>query len=487
MEARRKETLFNYEDPSLLRETSANEHALLLSRQVMVSILRLENAEIDTRVLGQAVHLVQSRHPLLRSNAKFTASKGRSFYVALPEDAQVTYTVVHREDEDHWKRVAVEETFAKLIPESKAPLWQYTVVTSAEGTELFFTYHHGIADEYAGLQVHHDVLTVYDLLYKSHNEAEAHHFCKSLDLNPPISELCFPSGPTLGDKWTLATTNLDQKMSNESLTMFPDICPYRRPYVPTNHGFEFDNGTKLGLETLQAACIRENVTVYAAIMSAIAFHSAYYQVSRSPGDTKFRVQFDMDVNLRGRVLPPVAADHVFNAYGIADLDMRFDGNVTFWDLARQYHTTVTNKVDKEKEAHYFHPVFERLLHDRRREYEDFLDRFGGIISSLNVCEVGKYPYATKYGHATVRDVYMIQNVERARPGLMLWIHSVDYLCFSLFFEQAICSDIRARSFLEDVRNILEGEYSLDEQLTLNKFFEKKLTEGADDNVFEALV
>lgn len=112
---------------------------------------------LDAHLVGNALHAVQSRHPLLSAHIRDDPKMGLSFYRA-DSVAPIDLTFIRGPFQD-WQAIATEELTRPFDPAS-APLMRATLLTQGVSSTLLLTFDHVISDGISSVMVLNDLLSV---------------------------------------------------------------------------------------------------------------------------------------------------------------------------------------------------------------------------------------------------------------------------------------------------------------------------------------
>lgn len=231
--------------PAFLRALGLRERCLYRYsvRNPLLFVLVAEFDEaLDAHLVGDALHAVQCRHPLLSAHVKGDPDTG--FYRADPV-APIGLKFLRDAGPD-WQAVAAEELTRPFDP-ADAPLMRATLVTQGKSSTLLLTFDHVISDGISS------VLVLNDLLAALNGQPPA-----ALPLPDSLEEL---ATRRFGASQIAATSiDVDDPRMGVPTSIRPfDASP---PYV---HRTAMDQDATA---RLVERCREERTTVHAAIVAA---------------------------------------------------------------------------------------------------------------------------------------------------------------------------------------------------------------------------
>lgn len=148
---------------AMRRQLGSFEHAWVLTGLcaplAVVSVLRVRNGP-SRESLRRALNELQSSQPMLRVSI---VAKGRQFWFESPSSVpEIPLELIERQDEDHWRRVAVQALNSGVDITSAPLMYCIYLRQPAPGSEaeLVLVYHHAIMDAAAGITLFHSLLSL---------------------------------------------------------------------------------------------------------------------------------------------------------------------------------------------------------------------------------------------------------------------------------------------------------------------------------------
>lgn len=214
-------------------------------RNPLLFVLAAEfDIALDAHLVGDALQVVQNRHPLLSAHIQDEPETGPAFHRTDPV-APVELTF-HREPDQDWQAFAAEELIRPFDP-AAAPLMRATLLTQGMTSTLLLTFDHVIADGISSVLVLNDVLAALD--------------------GEPLVTLPVPNSLE-----ELATRSFDFPHIDDAMTSVDDprmaVPTYIRPFDATRPHLHRVAMSREATAHLVGRCRDERTTMHAAIVTA---------------------------------------------------------------------------------------------------------------------------------------------------------------------------------------------------------------------------
>ncbi|MEW5735258.1 MAG: condensation domain-containing protein [Thermodesulfobacteriota bacterium] len=317
----------------ILRPLASMEYAYFLMdiaiRNNFTFVATLSPA-IPLPVLDEAVSLVQARHPLLNASIVLE-TKTRPVFAVSDAPARVR----RLEGED--RQAALEAEHGERFDVERGPLFRVAVLEREDGQDLFFTFHHSVADGLSGARTAMDILSAADSLLSG----------KRPDL-PPLPELgpaearidlrFTGAGKAAGAVFRMAGNSVKVALGRYGrLPLDKKVQPAERKEL-----FILRSLSREETRDLLARARAAGVSVH-ALLSAAQLISEAREIS---GEKPSRLVHLSLVDLRKRLVPPVSEEHSNVYIGAAETVLSVSPDGDLKELARRISQGLSSEMDQ---------------------------------------------------------------------------------------------------------------------------------------------
>lgn len=197
---------------------------------------------LDAHLVGEALQVVQNRHPLLSAHVQDDCETGPAFHRTDPV-APVELTI-HREPDQDWPVFAAEELI-RPFDAAVAPLMRATLLTQGMTSTLLLTFDHVIADGISSVVVLNDVLAALN--------------------GEPLVTLPLPNSLDAGITRGFDASQIDDAITDDPRMAVPTSI---RPFDATRPRLHRVAMSREATAELVHRCREERTTVHAAIVAA---------------------------------------------------------------------------------------------------------------------------------------------------------------------------------------------------------------------------
>ncbi len=385
---------------------------------------------LTERDLAHGLRALQMRHPLLRVHLP---RKGADFVEA--GTAPIELRPLTREDPDHWQRV-FEEQLATPLPYGDRPLLRVTWLRDASGHkhDLVLGSNHVIVDGAAGATIYCDLLTACMRSIDGQVTLD-----ESLDVMPPLDELLPRSSKEPKEKRRFEPARI--------MTIDRAARVVKRRSRTFFRAFDADQTTQL------AARARAHGVTLNGVLCAAALKAA-----RSVEDADRELTLSTNVSLRDILEAPVPAEHLGSYISSVSTHHRVESASEIWSLARETRAAIKRAVDN---AEYLPP-----RRDKFGWFEKFVFGFlaprwrAGRLQALNVTNVGRIPFSTRFGPLTAKAFYVGSSQHVLGSSMQVAVQTLGGAIFATFvYADPVLSPVRAAGFVEafdgELRRVLD--------------------------------
>lgn len=369
--------------PNYYRRLGATEQALWLRDRAtpLHFVLTAQvKGELQPTALTQALDRLQQRHPLLRVSIALD-SKNNPWFVE--QSFPVPCYILQRQGELHWQEIATRELQQPFVW-SNAPLIRVVLLHSAHLSELLVVCHHAIADGLATVNLIQELLT---LLSDPEQDTPARPVPLSLEVLLP-----------------------NRQPAQKMLMLLARGLLHLKQFIQV---LKRDSGQFLVFDSLQVSgktlsaefttaliyrCRAEEITVHAAICTAILFAIALHQKSLekllkcfSPINMRPYLQSRLEQDC-GTYIAPALTTH------------SMDASSSFWQTAR----SLKSELMAQTETSYLlmlaqqHELVVGAKPHPKLLQQVFLERCN---SDVMVTNLGRLAIPQRFGHLSLQAIY----------------------------------------------------------------------------------
>lgn len=392
---------------------------------------------LSPQVLHQAAYRVQCRHPGLRARIR----------LAMGHTARPTFEFCEPDIE----RLFVEEVRSgDGLPRPGAPLWERVterelnlrfdvargymfrviwVPDQAEGGHLLIAAQHALVDGISLMRLLHEVASEAANLV----DAPGAHDAKAVEALPPTPSVLTQLPVRMYERIGVALLRralIRAQRTYHTYSPFPIEAQLPAGGAVLTNA-RFAAGETSAFQQVRAACKREGVTIGGAFAAAAQFASLRLirERTREFASTRGRVSFPMtmDFSMRRAILNVSRTAERIGLYtGACDVGVSVPPTVTFWELARRLKARSERQFERRAPL-LFHQVLDALWNVDQTMADFKIDyvESGGIAESVNVSNVGTYPFPTRVGSLTLDEVFGANSAMRGGPMFIVWLRSVN--------------------------------------------------------------
>jgi NRPS condensation-like uncharacterized protein len=281
---------------------------------------------VDAERLKAAINEAASVFPILGARV---IQKNGLFMLEVGERSRHKVRIFTRNAENHWHRL-MDEELSRRIPMNAESLWDASILTGPDYSELILSFNHLIGDGLSAAILIEEVLSIYSgmkpsarmpiresmeqLFKKEYGPLEhfKHTFQNIADLFATARKKVY---------WLPSEAIRSEK--DEGATIFKSIA-----------------FTEFESEAISTAARAHNTTVYGTICAALslAIHS------EAKAQDKLDIGISSSINLRPELREDVSRDFGFYATNL-DIIASVSSATSFWTLAREYSSSIKHQID----------------------------------------------------------------------------------------------------------------------------------------------
>ncbi len=381
-------------------------------------VIRLQGP-LTERDLSHGLRALQMRHPLLRVHLP---DKGADFVEA--GTAPIELRALRREDTDHWQRI-YEEQLATPLPYGDRPLLRVTWLRDASGHEhdLVLGSNHVIIDGASGAAIYHDLLSACMRSIDGQTTLDA-----SLQVLPPVDDLLPPSSQDPQEKRPFKPGSI--------MTIDRPVRVGKRRSRVFFRAFDADETAFLVGQARAHGTTLNSVLCAAALKAARSVESADCELTLST-----------NVSLRDMLAAPVPTEHLGSYISSVTTHHRVESESDIWSLARESRAAIKRAIDG---AEYLPPRRDRFGWFEKLMLGILAPRWrAGRLQALNVSNVGRIPFPTRFGPLTATAFYAGSSQHVLGSSMQLAVQTLGGAAFATFvYADPVLSPQRAAGFVE---------------------------------------
>ncbi|KAE8970063.1 hypothetical protein PF011_g26563 [Phytophthora fragariae] len=316
-----------------------------------------------------------------------------------------------------------------------------------EQTRLMLSDHY-MSDGRSGMTVLNCVLEQVSLLSRDADDNQA----EELPLRPSFYEMWLSKNLLSKALVKGLITSLGAMIYRSELKKFKPLLPARddqqdfvAPPVTNPTSASFAQGDPVCMREALSVCREQGATFGGALVAAVTlafYHAAKEQPDFEPGHP-FKVQADMDYNMRQRLPRPVEEEQVGASVAFTDLEwLANDGDdlktTQFWDLARRAKKEIDGNLRNTLTMDAVTVVMDQKINAKiKPSLAEYMNIRHSQTSDANISSVGRYPYprefpmTSKQGKLTVKELHVYNPIPHLGPSAVFFVTSVDSFCYSM--------------------------------------------------------
>ncbi|KAE9283359.1 hypothetical protein PF008_g27427 [Phytophthora fragariae] len=316
-----------------------------------------------------------------------------------------------------------------------------------EQTRLMLSDHY-MSDGRSGMTVLNCVLEQVSLLSRDADDNQA----EELPLRPSFYEMWLSKNLLSKALVKGLITSLGAMIYRSELKKFKPLLPARddqqdfvAPPVTNPTSASFAQGDPVCMREALSVCREQGATFGGALVAAVTlafYHAAKEQPDFEPGQP-FKVQADMDYNMRQRLPRPVEEEQVGASVAFTDLEwLANDGDdlktTQFWDLARRAKKEIDGNLRNTLTMDAVTVVMDQKINAKiKPSLAEYMNIRHSQTSDANISSVGRYPYprefpmTSKQGKLTVKELHVYNPIPHLGPSAVFFVTSVDSFCYSM--------------------------------------------------------
>ncbi|EGZ07652.1 hypothetical protein PHYSODRAFT_319376 [Phytophthora sojae] len=332
----------------------------------------------------------------------------------------------------------------------------------AEQARLMLFSDHYMSDGRSGMAVLNCILEQVSALSDSNaadNQAE------ELPLRPSFYEMWLSKNVLYTALLKGLMAFLGATIYRGELRKFKPVLPARddqhdfvAPPVANPSSASFAQGEPARIREALAACREHGATFGGALVAAVTL--AFYRAAEEQPDFKpgqpFKVQADLDFNMRQRLPCPIEENQVGVYIASTDLAPCSEGvdvkTTQFWDLARRAKKEIDGNLRSTFSMDAVAVVLDQKINAKiKPSLANYINIRHSQTSDANISNVGRYPYskelslASEYGNQSklaVKNLHVYNPIPHLGPSAVFFVTSVDSFCHSMGHK---CDDAAAKT------------------------------------------
>ncbi len=225
----------------------------------------------------------------------------------------------------------------------------------------------------------------------------------------------------------------------------------------------FRSGEPDRWQALHTASKTHGVTVggafAAAIQRAVVNHLQRIGAPVPMKRGRVHLPMSMDYNMRTRLDREDLHPQAIGLYtGIADVGISVPASIGFWDLAGRLSSSAHEQAAKRMPA-LFQGVADSLpdLAGFSRSNRIDFSTTGGTGESINISNVGRYPWPLTHGEFSLQHVFGFNGACVMGPMLIFWLRHVrGHLCYNAIAASPACERQVAQRIFNEVCQLMEN-------------------------------
>ncbi|KAE8973634.1 hypothetical protein PR003_g11915 [Phytophthora rubi] len=430
-----------------------------VSMKIVHSMLVTGDAETLLRFLPVAVMRTFNLHPRMRAlqvkDEEFTAEIQAP--VTIDDIANKNLLRVQRFSQSESSEGAFEDWQVYAEAECNVGFDRYTQFPfflavwtgeKEEQTRLMLFSDHYMSDGRSGMTVLNCVLEQVSLLSRDADDNQA----DELPLRPSFYEMWLSKNLLSKALVKGLITSLGAMIYRSELKKFKPLLPARddqqdfvAPPVTNPTSASFAQGDPVCMREALSVCREQGATFGGALVAAVTlafYHAAKEQPDFEPGQP-FKVQADMDYNMRQRLPRPVEEEQVGAYVAFTDLEWLANDGVDlkttqFWDLARRAKEEIDGNLRNTLTMDAVTVVMDQKINAKiKPSLAEYMNIRHLQTSDANISSVGRYPYprefpmTSKQGKLTVKELHVYNPIPHLGPSAVFFVTSVDSFCYSM--------------------------------------------------------
>lgn len=430
-----------------------------VSMKIVHSMLVTGHAETLLRFLPVAVMRTFNMHPRMRAlqvkDEEFTAEIQAP--VTIEDIANKNLLRVQRFSPSESSKIPFEDWQVYAEAECNVGFDRYTqfpfflavwVDEKEEQARLMLFSDHYMSDGRSGMTVLNCVLKQVSLLSSDAGDNQA----EELPLRPSFYEMWLSKNLLSKALVKGLIASLGAMIYRSELKKFKPLLPARddqqdfvAPPVANPTSASFAQGNPVCMREALSVCREQGATFGGALVAAVTL--AFYQAAKEQPDFEpgqpFKVQADMDYNMRQRLPRPVEEEQVGAYVAFTDLGwLASDGvdlkTTQFWDLARRAKKEIDGNLRNTLTMDAVTVVMDQKINAKiKPSLAEYINIRHSQTSDANISSVGRYPYtrefpvASKQGKLTVKELHVYNPIPHLGPSAVFFVSSVDSFCYSM--------------------------------------------------------
>ncbi len=385
-----------------------------LGGMIDVNVARVEG-EVSASILQKALNALQKRHPLLQVHI---VKLEDGAYFQSEGTIKIPLSVIDKQDENQWLQVAEDELHQKF-PTDTSPLCRMILLRSSTSggiNEIILTFHHAIADGTSCMNFINDLLLYYEKIAVGEDISEI----ATMELLPPLEEML--------NKNLIVQNNFEeagQKPAQE--TPKPQLiieneapASQRRTHLVTRI---ISKETTL---RLKERCKQQKTTIHGALCAAMLLGTAKIAFNNQ---ISLSLSCGSNVSLRKSCQPEVTSGSIGCFISIVEEIHSLEENTTFWDLARECKSKITNSISLGTPI--ANICSERLQYVNEDMITQLSNHNMGRKNTVEISNRGQFNLADKYGELKLKELYFATGQH--------WVGGSFWLGAVTFHEQLFCT------------------------------------------------
>ncbi len=384
-----------------------------LGGMIDVNVARIEG-ELTPDILQQALDLIQKRHPMLQVHI-VKAEDGN--YFQSEGTPKIPLQVIDKQSENQWIEIA-EEQLHKKFPGGTKPLCRVTFIRAAKSndiSEIIATFHHAIIDGMSCMNF------INELLSYSHKIADEQNISEipTMKLLPPLEEML--------NRNLISPNNLEeaeqkpvQEFPKPQLIIEAEAPPSQRRTNLVTRIFSKEMTLRL-----KERCKQEQTTIHGALCAAMLLGTAKIAFK----DTSLSLSCGSNVSLRKSCQPEITPESIGCFISIVEEIHTLEENTTFWDLARECKSKISNSISLGIPIARF--CNESLQYVNQDMIIQLSNQNMGRKNTIEISNRGQFNLADKYGELKLKELYFATGQH--------WLGGSFWLGVVTFHEQLFCS------------------------------------------------
>lgn len=422
---------------------------------------------IPEAVLRKAAFRLQRRHPSLRACLTFPESARPRVMYCYPDPDRVEVEVMDGTGDapdarPRWQRVAEAEA-NRRFDGARGYMFRVVWVPGSVGGHVILSAQHALVDGLSLMRLLYELLVASAELMA--DPAQEHLQGAALDALSPTPAALDYFGTSL-------LSRLIRPLARRALVRSQRDYQHSSPFaiqasLPASDTLRtegyFAVGTRENYERTRASCKQHGVTVGAAFSASVEFASLRV-IAREGGSrllSKGSVRFPMtmDFSLR-RSIPggSRSQDAVGLLIGASDISVGVPWEIGFWELARRLNERSRQQYDSGAPLNFVRILdgFWDLPHMLTAAGIDYVAS-GGVAESVNISNVGQYPYPAKTGEISLLHVFGLNTLMKGGPMFIQWLRSVDgHFCYTGASAAPASNRARGEALFSSIIDLLEN-------------------------------